>query len=490
MKDKSPNLIIVMPDELRQQAVGLNKTDPVITPNLDAFAAESLTLTNALSNCPICSPARAMLLTGKYPISNGVTDNCYSKTTDFDVTLSADEVTFSNVLRDAGYSQGYIGKYHLDSPNERDSEYTEGWRGEPGKGGTLWDAYTPPGPLRHGFDFWYSYGCCDNHFTPHYWKNDAKIHERTNIEAWSVEHETNVAIEYIKNTDNEYRDGEKPFFLMVSHNPPHMPFKDVPQKYKDIYKKFSANELLTRSDAQLNKVAIGSVANYFSAISGIDEHFGRLLSALDAEGLDENTIVIFMSDHGEMMGSHDRMGKNSWYDEALLIPFLMRWKGKINPRSDDLLFGMPDITPSVLGLMGLSDRIPAGVEGRDYSKEFFGETRNRPTSGFYLTAQPIFSEERRGIKTLTHTFVMVLDKPSGKVSHLLFDNVADPQQLTNIADNQVGLIKDFKSQLADWLLKTNDNWLLDTEHFEDINIQSSRQSPSFFSNLCSIISQK
>ena len=129
MSLNKPNLIIVMPDELRQQAVGLDKTDPVITPNLDAFAAESLTLTNALSNCPICSPARAMLLTGKYPISNGVTDNCYSKTTEFGVELNEDEITLSDVLHDAGYSQGYIGKYHLDSPKEEDAEFTEGWRG-------------------------------------------------------------------------------------------------------------------------------------------------------------------------------------------------------------------------------------------------------------------------------------------------------------------------------------------------------------------------
>lgn len=228
MSASLPNLIIVMPDELRQQAVGLTKTDPVITPNLDKFSKEALNLTNAISNCPICSPARAMLFTGKFPVSNGVTDNCYSKTTEFDIQLKETDRCLSDVLQDSGYSQGYIGKFHLDSPNEKDAEYTEGWRGNPENGGTLWDAYTPPGPRRHGFNFWYSYGCCDNHLSPHYWLNDAKVNERTDVDAWSVEHETGVAIDYIRNTDNEYRDENKPFFLMVAHNPPHMPFHAVP----------------------------------------------------------------------------------------------------------------------------------------------------------------------------------------------------------------------------------------------------------------------
>jgi len=463
MRKKHPNLIIVMPDELRQQAVGVTKSDPVITPNIDKFASESLSLTNALSNCPICSPARAMLFTGKYPISNGVIDNCYSAVAEYGIELKESEICLSDVLHDAGYSQGYIGKYHLDLPKVEEAQYTEGWRGNPDKGGTLWDAYTPLGKRRHGFDFWYSYGCCDKHLSPHYWKNKAGVSERTDVSEWSVKHETDVAIDYIKNKNDAYRDKAKPFFLMVSHNPPHMPFHDVPEQYKSLYSGKSPSDLLNRPDADATTAALKSVVNYFAAITGIDEHFGRLLKSLEEEGIEEDTIVIFMSDHGELMGSHQRMGKNAWQNEALLIPFILRWKGNITPCSDDLFFNMPDIMPTLLSLMGLNRAIPEGVEGTDHSEFFLGNTANRPSSGFYLTAQPLFPEERRGIKTLKHTFVIIRAKDSGEISYVLHDNINDEYQLKNIADGNPELIKKYKKELLQWLLKTNDPWLQDKE---------------------------
>ena len=155
-EQKHPNLVFVFPDEYRKQAMGFMNEDPVITPNLDAFAKESLVLTQALSNRPVCSPYRAMLFSGKYPHGNGVLTNCNSRTVQFENYLKDTERCFSDVLHDLGYCQGYLGKLHLDPPNEK-YEYTEGPRGD----GTIWDAYTPPGPRRHGFDFWYSYGCCD-----------------------------------------------------------------------------------------------------------------------------------------------------------------------------------------------------------------------------------------------------------------------------------------------------------------------------------------
>jgi uncharacterized sulfatase len=190
MTSKSPpNVVFVFPDQFRQQAIGFMQQDPVITPNLDRFASESLVLTHAVSNYPVCSPYRAMLFTGKYPFSTGVIGNCYSGTIPYGVQLRASERCFSDVLHDVGYSLGYIGKFHLDLPREEDIPFTEGWRGQPGAG-SFWDAYTPPGPRRHGFDFWHSYGCCDQHLTPHYWHNDAKVDERTDIEGWSVQHET------------------------------------------------------------------------------------------------------------------------------------------------------------------------------------------------------------------------------------------------------------------------------------------------------------
>ncbi len=462
MKNKLPNIIIVMADELRSQAVGFTKTDPVYSPNIDEFAKESITLTNALSNCPICSPARAMLFSGKYPISNGVVDNCYSKTKEFGIELKEEEVCFSDILSESGYSLGYIGKYHLDSPDEKHVEFTEGWRGDPLNGGTLWDAYTPPGKRRHGFDFWYSYGCCDNHFTPHYWKNEAKVDQRIDIQQWSVEHETDVAIEYIKNTDGSFRDSNNPFFLCVSHNPPHMPFELVPEKYKKLYKDIPREKLLNRSNVDQKTINADTARNYFSAITGVDENFGRLLDVINEQGLEDNTIVIFMSDHGEMLGSHGRMGKNSWYNESLLIPFIISWKSKLVPREEDWIFNMPDIMPTILGLVGLEDKIPKNVEGVNKSSFLIGKKKPDTHSGFYISSQPFFPEIRKGVKTDKYTFVVIKEKLSGKLTYVLHDNITDSYQLKDDT-NPSNIKSELSILLLEWLSLTNDPWLEDKD---------------------------
>jgi arylsulfatase A-like enzyme len=459
MKKQSPNLLYVFPDEFRQQAMGFMGQDPVVTPNLDAFARESLVLTQAVSNCPICSPYRAMLFTGKYPINNGVVTNCYSETIPYGIELKDTERCLTDVLHEAGYHQGYIGKFHLHLPKEEHIPYTEGWRGEPGLG-TFWDSYTPPGPGRHGVDFWYSYGCCDQHLTPHYWTGDAPVDQRIDVHEWSVKHETDVAIDYIRNADGTMRDPQKPFALFVAHNPPHMPFEQVPPEYLAPYADLDTAELLNRPNltGDQNHPAFGSVRNYFAAISGIDSQFGRLLTVLEEENLAEDTIVVFTSDHGEMMGSHGLMGKDVWYDESLLVPFMIRWPDKIVPGSEDLLFSTPDIMPTLLGLMGFNESVPAEVEGSDFARVFLGQLCDRPTSAFYFITGPQFPDrpERRGVRTGRYTFVVI--RHAERDEYLLHDNLKDPYQLENIADQEPGVIHTLKQELNGWLRKTDDPW--------------------------------
>jgi len=458
MTQKRPNLVFVFPDQFRQQAIGFMNQDPVVTPNLDRFASESIVFTHAVSNYPVCSPYRAMLFTGKYPHSNGVITNCNSATGKYGVFLRESECCFSDVLHDEGYSQGYIGKYHLDTPLEANYKYTEGRRG----GGTAWDAYTPPGPRRHGFDFWHSYGCCDWHLNPHYWVGDAKVDERIDVNEWSVRHETDVAVEYIRNRDGQHRDPDKPFSLFVAFNPPHTPFQQVPPKYLEAYSGKSDEELLNRPNVRLEENALQAgkhAKNYFAAVTGIDGQFGRILDVLKEEGLEEDTIVVFSADHGEMMGSQGLMHKGVWYDESLLIPFIIRWPGKLKPRRDDLLLSVPDVMPSLLSLMGLGDQIPKDVGGSDYSHVMLGEYVHRPGSALYLIMTPDWPEGgRRGLRTHHHTFVIERQK-NGKETHILHDNQIDPYQMRNVADENPDVIKQLTDELNEWLEKTIDPWL-------------------------------
>jgi arylsulfatase A-like enzyme len=456
MTKQRPNLVFVFPDQFRQQAVGCMGQDPVVTPNLDRLAGEGVVFTNAVSNYPVCSPYRAMLFSGKYPYANGVIGNCNSRTAPFGVELRAAERCFPDVLHDAGYCLGYLGKWHLDSPCEEHVPYTGGWRGS-GENKTIWDAYTPPGPRRHGFDFWHSYGCCDKHLTPHYWEGEAPVEGRTDIDGWAVEHETDVAIGYIHNDDGQ-RDPDKPFALFVAHNPPHTPFDQVPEKYLEPYADKSAAELLNRPNVSGEgdgARAFEHVGNYFAAVTGIDEQFGRILDALDEQGLTDDTVVVFTADHGEMMGSHGLMHKGVWYDESLLVPFIIRWPERIRPGRDDLLLGVPDVMPSLLSLMGLGDQIPADIEGADLSGAFLGREIERPRSAFYILPDYQAPHSgRRGVRTHDHTFVV--DRTGDEEQIILHDNRADPFQMTNIADAAPDIVAELHDELDGWLRKTND----------------------------------
>ena len=458
MAQRKPNLVFVFPDQFRQQAIGYMEQDPVITPNFDRFASESVVFANAVSNYPVCSPYRAMLFTGKYSHSNGVITNCNSSTAKYGVFLEESDRCFSDVLHDAGYSQGYIGKFHLDSPLEVNYKYTEGRRGD----GKAWDAYTPPGPRRHGFDFWHSYGCCDWHLRPHYWEGDAKVNERTDVDEWSVKHETDVAVEYIRNRDGKQRDSDKPFSLFVAFNPPHTPFEQVPDRYLEFYSGKTNEDLLNRPNVSLEgkgAVAGEHAKNYFAAVTGIDEQFGRILDTLKEEGLEDDTIVVFSADHGEMMGSHGRMHKGVWYDESLLIPFIIRWSNKLKPRRDDLLLSVPDVMPSLLSLMGLSDQIPEGIEGSDYSGAILLEDSCRPDSALYLGITPDWLEGgRRGLRT--HRYTFVVQRQKGKEdTYILHDNQADPYQIQDVASENPAVVRELTDKLNQWLEKTKDPWL-------------------------------
>ena len=187
---------------------------------------------------------------------------------------------------------------------------------------------------------------------------------------WSVRHETDVAIDYLRNTSGQ-RDPEAPFCLVVSHNPPHMPFNRVPAEVPAAV--LDAGSGAAPEPRQRLAAAAGCAGGpkRWRAISppspASTSSSAALLACLDEQGLADDTIVIFSADHGEMMGSHGRIGKGVWYEESLRIPFLLRWPGRIAPRQDDLLMGGADVHPTLLGLAGLAEAIPPQVQGTDYA---------------------------------------------------------------------------------------------------------------------------
>ena len=454
-----PNLVIVFPDQMRGQALGFLNEDPAVTPRLDQFAKESLVLPQAVSNYPVCSPYRAMLMTGKYPHANRVIANCTSQSEAFGCELQESDRCWSDVLKDQGYSLGYIGKWHLDSPRE---PYIDCYNN---KGETKWNDWCAP-RRRHGFDYWYSYGTYDRHMKPMYWATDAGRDEYHFVEQWGPEHEADKAIDYITNKNAKLRKPGQPFALVVSMNPPHTPYDQFPQKYLKPYEGKTDEALLVRPNVdksgrtKMSMHALKNTRNYFANVTGVDDQFGRILDAIDAAGLKDNTIVLFTADHGNCVGSHDQETKNNQFEESMRIPFIMRWPGRITPRQDDLLISVPDVCPTLLDMMGYGDRIPVSIEGRSMADVILTGKGKRPSSQLYIKIwydNP--AHGRRGVRTLTHKLVMKII-PDKTMETELYDLKADPYEMKNIAADNPDIVDQMiSSELKPWLEHTNDPWI-------------------------------
>lgn len=468
MKTK-PNLIYIFADQWRRNAIGFMNEDPVITPRIDKFVSEAMVFQNALSTCPLCSPHRASLITGKYPLTAGVWTNCKTGLTE-SVYLKPDENSFGNCLKKSGYSTAYLGKWHLDDPELNRSK-------NPASGVVGWDAYTPPGERRQGFDFWYSYGAMDKHNNPHYWMDS---HEKIEPGEWSVSHETDVALDFMKRNEKE----DKPFAMFISYNPPHNPFDEVPQKYKELYKDlpktFRSNvgfgqvkdhtgewESLTEDELYTH------TRDYYAAVSGIDDNVGRILDYLDEVGLKDDTIVVLSADHGEMLGSHNLMHKHVWYEESIGIPFIIRWPKKVEAKKSDALINSPDHLPSILSLMNIE--YGKDVQGFNLAPYMLGEDdKNQPQSAL-ITAYPGRAEAVkrfedqdlnnleygwRGIRTKRYSYIIHRGyNPWEETKRYLYDLEQDPYQLSpveinNGCDNPVS--RTLEKELSEKLKEIND----------------------------------
>jgi len=301
---------------------------------------------------------------------------------------------------------------------------------------------------------------------PMYWETDAGRDGFQYVGQWGPEHEADLAIRYIKNEGGAYRDPGKPFALVVSMNPPHTPYHAFPKRYLKHYEPLADEDLLERpnippADTEMGKRYRRDIRNYYAMITGVDEQFGRILEALKQQGLEKDTIVVFTSDHGNCLGIHDQITKNNPYEEAMRVPFLIRYPGKIKPRRDDLLMSSLDIYPTLLDLMGLGGDIPEQVDGTSYAQVFRTGQGERPDAQWYMWVpspgnKPAWG--RRGLRT--HRYTFVITKTKGKSAEaLLYDRVEDPYQLKNIADNAPELVAKLTKQLEKTLAKYGDPWL-------------------------------
>jgi arylsulfatase A-like enzyme len=238
-------------------------------------------------------------------------------------------------------------------------------------------------------------------------------------DGYDVEAQTSMAIDYIQD-----HDGRKPFAMVMSWGPPHNPYQAVPQKYLDMY---PPEEMEIRLNCpEPNRE---DLSGFYAHVTALDDQLARLGEALEQEGLMDNTIFVYTSDHGDMIGSQSRQRKQHPWDESIHVPFVMRCPGQASAgHRVTSPFNVVDIMPTLLGLAGVS--IPDTAEGRDHSPAVRGEPFDGNKAAYTMSIAP-FAEFRgqpwRGLRTERYTYTRNLDGP-----WLLYDNEADPYQIDNL----------------------------------------------------------
>ena len=317
---KKPNFLIIYADDLGYGDVSTYHDSDVHSPNIDKFASEGMTFTQMRSNCTVCSPSRAALLTGRYPDMVGVPGVIRTKPNNSWGYLKQGVPTLADELKKQGYATAIIGKWHLglespNTPNERGFDFFHGFLGD------MMDSYTTH--RREGF----------NYMRLNQQEVDPKGHATEIFTQWAVDYFADRATKK-----------EEPFFLYLAFNAPHFPI-EPPQSYVDAVKK---------AQPQLSEKRAKNVA----FVHHLDDAVGKVLAALEKEGFADNTVVYFGSDNGGSLPhaqNNDpwRDGKQSHYDGGLKVPFFIRWPGHVTAGSKTDYQGLNfDVFPTFVEIAG------------------------------------------------------------------------------------------------------------------------------------------
>ena len=415
-----PNLVYVFADQLRYQSCGYAGDEYAKTPNIDHLAAQGCNFRQAISSTPVCAPHRASLITGKCQSSTGMVIN--------ELRLSPEHETFGHVLTRGGYRTAYLGKWHL-------------WANELGHHELTRNGFVPPGAYRMGFDeYWAAYNFNHTYYNAPHFLNDTNRHI---YQPYEPNAQTDLAIEYMRQNAK----GDRPFALFLSWGPPHDPWdaNNVPPDYAEMFRNVTIPRRPNYSETpdpyadawatppkNYPELIDGFQRAYYAQTASIDWNLGRIVKALDEQGLADNTILVFTSDHGEMFGAHGRRAKYIFYEEAARVPFLMRWPGHIPAKSTtDALLGTTDIMPTLLSMLNLP--VPRAVEGTDLSRQALGKGGAGPREvhlqGMGTTAAWQDGTEWRAVRDQEYTYAVY--RRDG--SELLFHNRRDPFQMRNLA---------------------------------------------------------
>jgi len=438
-----PNIVFITTDQQNCSTIGGYGGANAETPNLDSLAREGLLLEHAYVTCPLCVPSRGSMLSGRYPHVSGIMLNDDGRPIEYPDRLKG----LSDVLSESGYDCAYFGKWHLGRDDTPQHGFHDGWETY------LRESYEDMLGRSGKFVF-------EKPLTRH----------RRALVPEALAHDTHVAersVEYIRN-----RKGGKPFALWCALRAPHDPYVGP---HTDRYKaadmmlpgnavddlsgkpacqKASWSEKYTRevekvrSPDDLRSV----IARYQGLSYYVDVNVGRVLEALRQAGLEEDTIVVFHSDHGDMMGAHGLITKGPYmYEETNRVPFIIRYPGRIPAgRKMAGLFSLVDIAPSILELAGIRHSEP--FDGISAARAF-GEAADHFREAVFAETFEII--DQRCLLLSVRTEKWKYNLYFGDTDEL-YDMENDPLEMRNLAEEtaSVAVVREMQARLATWLEET------------------------------------
>lgn len=436
-----PNVVFVLTDDQGPWAMGCAGNAEIRTPNLDRLAATGTRFDRFFCTSPVCSPARASILTGQLPSRHGVHDWIRAGNVRTDDSAPqpylAGQLAYTDVLAANGYDCGLSGKWHLG------------------------DSARP----QHGFTHWYAHQLGGG---PYYDAPVVRDGTLTTESGYITDAITDDALEFL-----DTRAGtDRPFYAGVHYTAPHSPWIDQhPTEYVDLYRdcafdscpdeaphEWSLPETVPR---QTRERRLETLRGYFASVTALDHGVGRIIDRLEQLGLRQSTLICFLSDNGFNCGHHGIWGKGNgtypqnMYDTSVLVPALMSQPGRIPTGTvrSELLSGY-DVSPTLLEYVGIEapDELTASAPGRSFTSLLRGSPTSDESDGFVV----VYDEYGPVRMIRTREWKYVHRYPDGP--NELYDLVNDPNERANLAaeHGHQARLRELQRTLIDWFGRHSD----------------------------------
>ena len=455
-----PNIVIIYADDLGWRDLSCYGSTFYETPNLDRLAKEGIRFVNGYASAPVCSPSRASLMTGKYPIKTDVTDWLRGRQADGKARpyekmvakpiadqLALSEKTFAELALENGYQTFFAGKWHL-------GEQEQFW---PEKQGFL----SNQGGTNKGAPTGVKNDSTGGFFTPYL---NPRLTDGPPGE-YLTDRLTNECLRFLKMTK------KNPFVLVYSlyavHNPMQAP-RALVEKYQQKQRQlgiqpdqlFRKNEPWMAFETGWKKRTIQSHPVYAAMIENMDHNVGRILDQLAASGLSENTLVVFSSDNGGLSTAEGspttndplRAGKGWLYEGGIRVPVIMRWPAKIAAgQVSDVPVNTVDFYPTFANAIRQSNQKDQGVDGEDILKLIAKPDRAKKRTMYWH--YPHYSNQggKPGSAIIQYPFKLIQNHEDNSLE--LYNLASDISETNNLAKTNPAILKKFQHKLQQWLLR-------------------------------------